>query len=45
MYATVLNGQIFEIFNTEQEAKEVAKIMKKSGEYDSTDKIMIKRIY
>jgi hypothetical protein len=45
MYATILNGEIFEIFATESEAKEVAKIMRKSGDYDSTDKIQVKKLY
>jgi hypothetical protein len=45
MYATILNGETFEIFNTEIEAKETAKIMRKSGEYDSTDKIRVKKLY
>lgn len=45
MYATILNGEIFEIFNTELEAKKVAKIMRKSGDWDSTDKIKVKKIY
>ena len=45
MYATTLNGEIFEIFNEESEAKETAKIMKKSGDYDSTDKIKVIKLY
>ncbi len=45
MYATILNGEIFEIFNSEEEAKDTAKIMKKSGDYDTTDKIKVKRLY
>jgi hypothetical protein len=30
MYATVLNGEIFEMFDDEKEAKETVKIMRKN---------------
>ncbi len=45
MYATILNGEIFEMFSTEIEAKETANLMRKSGDFDSTDSIKVKRIY
>jgi hypothetical protein len=45
MYATTLNGEIFEIFNEEKEAKLTARLMRKSGDYDSTDIIKVVKLY
>lgn len=46
MYATILNGEIFEMFETEAEAKKVASIMRRNKEdYDSTDRITVRKLY
>lgn len=45
MWAIILNDGIFEILNDEKEARETAKLMRKSGNWDSTDKIKVKKLY
>lgn len=37
----MLNGELFEVHGDEKSAKDTVKAMKKSGDWDSTDKIEI----
>lgn len=37
----MLNGELFEIHSSVESAKKTVEAMKKSGDYDSTDKIVI----
>ena len=40
----MLNGELFEVHSTVESAKDTVKQMKKSGDYDSTDKIEIRGV-
>jgi hypothetical protein len=37
----ILNGELFEVHSTIESAKKTVRAMRKSGDYDSTDKIII----
>ena len=39
-----LNGDLFEVHSSNESAKATVKAMKKSGDYDSTDRIEIRMV-
>lgn len=39
-----LNGDLFEVHSSKESAQKTAKCMKRSGDYDSTDKIEIRAV-